>query len=186
MSSPTLTSLLQLSTGRRRARLARQLEPLLSRHAGRGFHGGAVAEEAVRELAGELDQPLAHVVRRACESDGEVGPHCRRAGGHGDRPVTATLGQQTVSHSETARVELETTGLTQLLLELTLTVELAFTLLKIDIVGGRVVKVHPSEIVASATLTADGVELCRREDVAMTLTDRPARSDRHHRRRSRP
>ena len=94
---------------------------------------------------------------------------CRETADRTDARKVISLHEHTVSITQNPTVEVDAGAASHRLLELTLTVSLRFTAAELVVSGGRVEEMRPGPAVGSATLSAGGVELARRDSATVTL-----------------
>jgi hypothetical protein len=177
----TLAGIAGLTDAHHRDEAAHRLDPLLPTSGLAGLGREAVAAQAANALATQLDDPLDQLVIDACEQDAGFRERVDATTPDRREPTTVTLGRRTISRVEEPRLELELGNTRRPLLEMTLSLEFTFTALALDVMDGRVVRIHPNDAEVSVSLTAAGAQIVRREKVPLAFPDDPARPRRAER-----
>jgi hypothetical protein len=165
----TVAELLDVEGAAPRRALVSRVGPLLAGSSAAVLVGPSLAAQVVDAIASLLRVPVGGLALGAWNRYRTVAAACRETAGRTDARKVISLHEHTVSITQSPTVEVDVGGTSHRLLELTLAVTLRFTTAELVVSAGRVEEVRPGPAVGSATLSAGGVELARRDSAAVTL-----------------
>jgi hypothetical protein len=159
----TVAELLDIEGAARRRALVSRVGPLLAGSPAVALAGPSLAGQVVDAFSSLVRVPVGSLALVGWSRCRSVAAACRETSGRTDARKVVALREHTMSITQSPTIEVDVGGTTHRLLELTLAVTLRFTAAEVVVTGGRVREVRPGPAVASATLSAGGVELARRD-----------------------
>jgi hypothetical protein len=165
----TVAELLGVEGAAPRRALISRVGPVLAGSPAAVLVGPSLAAQVVDAISSLVRVPVGSLALGAWNRYRTVADACRETAGRPEARKVISLYEHTMSITQNPTVEVDVGGASHRLLSLTLAVTLRFTAAELVVRGGRVEEVRPGPAVGSATLSAGGVELARRESATVTL-----------------